>query len=384
MIQELPFQITYSENQGQTGIRQWLLDHNDNLMAFMRIICRSHWPGITDSIPIQVNAIPAFKNTVIQRDDSSPRTYETLGDLPQIGKVQVTAHYALHRMTNCWPTAIPKPWHPVGTTLSLEVRGAGQALLISPAGMNAAAFETMTCTPGTEAINRAVGTRIMVPVTEYHVSCDRMTRAQVNAAFAIRDWDEYQGTVNLTFFNKHYGLLGAPHGTLLFDGYSIKETFVCDVDEPRRYCLTAHFKQRIILTSSGQFMRDEENRPVGWNHDFINKKNKLWGWTFINMRRGTECEPRYSFVDFKDLFGDSKKQGCECPDSDATELKDCDLCDLPESQAGSECGSVGEYDPNIESIDHTDSSAPPEPSPSSSSLPECQEWRPPAGPVFPG
>jgi len=294
-----------------------------------------------------------------------------MGDLPDCGGTLVVAQYALHRMTNCWPDAIPKPWHPVGTTLTLKIRGSGQFLLVTPAGMRAASA-ALVCTPGAESLAHSLGTRIIVPVTEYHISCDRMTRAQVNDAFDAGDWDNYQGHIN--YYDENPRLctfLGAPGGTLLFDGYELTETMVCDVDEPRRYCLTASFKQRIITTEDGKVRLDNNGNPVGWNHDFIPFNGKPWAWTFIALWDNNRCLPRYPQADFTNMFGTaSLNDECECPDSGQTELKDCDM-ECVSTSVDSSCKTPGSYTPDIASTPDIPS-APPYEGPSSSSLPPCE------------
>ena len=243
MINELEVfpQFTLSEAQGHVGVRRWTLDPCDDLAKFLRIVCKSHFPGYQDSIPVQIQTGGLWEGVVLTREHA--RTYETLGEPPKYGKTLVVAQYALHRMTNKWPRhltgtdesgqPVKKPYHPPGTTLSVRVRGSGQFLLVSPAGMRTGTMNELLCTPGTESLSASVGTRIVIPITEYHLTCDRMTLEQVNDAMRTPSWDDYQGSVN------KYKFMGAPPGTLLFDGYESPETFACDVDEPLRYSLTA-------------------------------------------------------------------------------------------------------------------------------------------------
>ena len=146
-IQELKVfpQITLSEGQGLVGTRKWAIDQTDDLGVFLHLVANSHWPAFTgqtpeffDCIPYQIQSGAFFEEVVVaDRGLDELRTEETMGPLPTYGKTQVVAHYALHKMTNCWPDAIPKPWHPDGTSLSLRIKGSGQFLLVSPAGMQA-------------------------------------------------------------------------------------------------------------------------------------------------------------------------------------------------------------------------------------------------------
>jgi len=387
MIQELSVfpQTHYSEHQGLVGTRKWVLDHNDNLIEFTRIICKSHWPGYPDSIPISVQTGAFFDNVVIRRDDvTNPRTIETLGGLAEYGKVLVVAQYALHKITNCWPDHIAntqKPMHPNGTTLSLRVRGGGQFLLVSPSGMKALS-RLMECNPtiNVEGLSPSIGTRIVLPVTEYQISCDRMTYKQVDRAMSYRHWDNYQGSVNTQIF------LGAPPGTLLFDGYDISETHACDVDNPHRYCMTACLKRRVVSDIHGNPLKDgEPGRYVGWNHDYVNlvdptnRKKQTWGWHFILMNeykldQQPRCVPRYSSLIFDWLFmpPPTVDQGCgQGDESSQTTLRDCDLCDYVPSETVS---SSEPYIPSVMSesgqLEVPIESEPPH---SSSALPPCPE-----------
>jgi len=385
MLQEVAVfpQITYAEGQGFVGTRKWLLDQQDNTVEFLRIVCRSHWPGQPDSVPVSVQSGAFKESVVIMREDANIRTHETLGDLAVLGKTLVVAQYALHRMTNCWPDAIPKPWHPAGTTLTLKIRGSGQFLLVTPASARAA-IASAVCTPGTQALNDSLGTRIIIPITEYHIACDRMTREQVNTAFAVRHWDTYQGCVN-SVEDPYPLFLGAPQETLLFDGYELTETHACDVDEPNRYCLTACLKHRVIVDADGAVRRDENGYIIGWNHDFTpvsaaGKPTKRWAWTYIGLWDNNRCMPRYRPVIFNRMFGlpDPLNSGtygdlfaqCECPDTAQTELKDCDLECVSTSDVGSECKQMGSYTPDQASVAEVPL-PPSETPPSSSGLPPC-------------
>jgi hypothetical protein len=377
-------QIILSENQGLVGNRRWALDANDDLHEFLKIVCASHFPGYPDAVPIQVQA-GGFWEGVNMRPDpvGSGRTYETLGLLPQYGKLLIVAQYALHHMTNCWPDLIPKPWHQKGTTLTMRVRGAGQFLLISPAGMKPGTAGSILCTEGAEAPSASFGAAIVLPVTEYHLSCDRMTRAQVNKAFGgtgplgkSRDWDDFQGSVN------QYRFLGASSGTLLFDGYEITETHACDPDEPNRYCLTACLKQRIVTDHNGKVWQDAQGNPVGWNHDYVAQNgSKLYDWIYITIHKGKDCLPRYTPLNFQTMFSPTDETG-KCGELPATQtaLGDCDLCVSEPDWGAMASENASSLPPSTPSEEQSSTSySPPGPSSSpsvsssSEELPPCRD-----------
>jgi hypothetical protein len=372
-IQELPVfpQVTFTEANGLTGTRKWVLDHDDDLDMFLRMVSHSHLPDWHDAIPVQIQHGPFFEGGVIQRPSGKQkRTYETLGAFPQYGKVLVVVQYALHRMTNCWPKHLcydspdssQKPWHPVGTTLELSAKSGTQFLLISPTGLKQGLTPLTGCvdsdTP-VRALSQAVQARVVVPITEYNLRCDRLTPYQLDQAFNP-SWDTYQGCVNRWFF------LGARPGTLLFDGYTLAENIICDQSQPLRYTLTACFKHRVIRGAKGPKIVD--GWPVGWNHDFINLGGtRGWGWKLIQMRNsdsgdgGTPnsgCELRYKMRSFSAIFGSNAEQACDANTEDTTTFDDDALCpdnsgdfDPPwldgsssSSSSGSSSGSSTGYD----------------------------------------
>jgi hypothetical protein len=334
-------QVTYSEGQGHTGVRHWTLDYGDDVFKFVAAVCASHWPKEPDSVPVSVQWGPYSKSTVLKREGD--RTRDTIGDLPTYGKILVVAHYAMHKLTNCWPSEIPKPWHPEGTSLSLKIRGSGQYILISPAGMRTG--QTPMVDPNcrhtglTEAFSHAVNCRIVCPVTEYRLTCGRMTPGLVDAAMNPH-WDSLQGTVNSKPF------LRAEEGTLLFDGYELEDTYVCDANNPHRYNLSATLKQRVILDDDGVPLK-VGSYSVGWNHDFVNVKGDTWGWRRIFMlNEGKDCNLRYIEHDFRTMFGGQGKQKCGDTGKAGTKFKDCDFCGSAgaDEEGPNDSGSYGTND----------------------------------------
>ncbi len=389
-IRELAFfpQITLSEGQGLLGTRKWVLDHDDDLDRFLRIISHSHFPWYPDAVPISIQAGAFFDDAIIKRDDSwwspvgavvpgsnlQPRYYEDLGELPRYNEMLVVAQYALHKMHNCWPIGVNKPWHPPGTTLSLKIRGSGQYLLITAAGTQittslAQCNAGLSNIPKETATSALGGIRVLAPVTEYHLSCGRMTKTQVDKAYIAAapllstgqrgwpGWSSYQGCVNsLAASECRFGhndpespgpihFLNAPPGTLLFDGYEVTEEMVADAADPHRYRMTACFKERVILNEEGGRQTvvsqaapgetgPEIGTVVGWNHDYVPLTGNKFGWHSIYMWRqlkdGTwKCKPRYPYRDFSKLFGDCNEELCGdayTEDETVTLLGDCDLC----------------------------------------------------------
>lgn len=310
-IHEIPSspQIVMSEGQGLTGTRQWIVGSGEDVVSFMQTVCESHFPGFPDCLPVEVRVGPQWEGNKIYRP--SQRYYENMGSLPSYNSYLVNATYALQRLTNCWPTAIPKPAHRAGTAMSLRVRGSGQMLLITAAGARGAATPLMLCNDqiARESFTASLATRVAIPTAEYHITCDRITPHQLNLILGPdrpHRWDKLLGCVNMKA--SRIGFLGHSPETLLFDGYELAETFVPNIDSPRRYRLTAILKSRVIMQGEQQ-VKDTYGNIVGWNHDFTNLKSGTWGWTYIKIENGklpgsnlTNCVARYTPAVFEAMF----------------------------------------------------------------------------------
>lgn len=342
-------QITLSESQGMIGTRRWTLNYDDDLDTFLGYVCTSHFPGWRDSLLVQVQSGALWDEVVTKPDPrrnesgdiTSWRAFEDMGLLPKYGEVMVVAQYALHRLSNCWPDHITKPWHPPTTTLELRVRGSGQYIVVTPQGVSVpSALGLCSDTVTAATISAAMATRIIVPVAEYTVSCDRMTLAEVNAAMPDGKWDVYNGCVNFEMECPQQSdplasvdFLGAPYGTLLMDGYEMQETYVCHPADPHRYRLTACFKKRVVTAPDGTTLNDEDGVPVGWNHDYINRPGgRGWGWWPVKLQSWTDgvmtCVDRYPFIDFGSLFGYCGDQLCgeDQLEEMASPMTDCEAC----------------------------------------------------------
>ncbi len=325
-VQELEVfpQVTLDAG-GYMGTRKWSLDQGDDVDAFLLMVAESHWPKNPDVVPESIEFGAFWDGAIVSM--AGPHTINTLGPTPKYNKYGCVAHYRLHNMTNCWPVRYKKPWHPPGTSLSLKIRGSGQFILVSPASFHPGTKGL--CQPGfpTIAQNPAVQSSIIVPVTEYHLSCDRMTLKQVNHAlltdFGGHDWDDRSGTVNADGFKidgdvitKHF-FLGAPPETLLFDGYEIDETYVPHPTDPHRYRMTAILKQRCLVDKHGDALKDckDPDLFVGWNHDFVVLDKHGGKWLYINLLHhqncqdssstnpDDDCKPRYHLQKFCNMFG---------------------------------------------------------------------------------
>lgn len=331
MITELAVfpQTHYVDGRGQTGTRKWVVGPNDDLDEILQMITASHWPGRKDCIATEVQCGPMHDAVIVTRACDNPRYYQTLGNLPKYSKYQIVARYQLFRMNDCWPEEFgPKPYHPVGSTLTIESKGGGQYLLVSPAGMQTMAPDAVVCQQG-EAVSSGFLGKVRVPVIEYHLTCDRLTRTNVDGIFQLRDWNELLGCVNEgTTEDGSADLLKAPSSTLLFDNYTLTPSEICHSITPHRWKLTAILKRRAITDANGYVTYDSEGHALGWNHDYINihDNDQRWGWRLIQIWEDGNCRARYPEADFNALFGDGILPACGDEDEELTEITDTQFC----------------------------------------------------------
>jgi len=303
MIQEVPTfpLITLSASQGKIGTRKWILDPTDDIDNFVRRACKSHWPKDPNTVPIQIQVGALDDRLRIDSTDSDP-----FGILPQLGKILVVVQYQFLLIHNCWPVAIPTPAHPVGTAMSLEVRGSGQFLFVNPIGFRAVGAPGVS----TSTFNYHDNCRIIVPLTEFHITCDRMTRADVDGAMHV-PWRDREGYVNQDTF------LNEARECLLFDGWNMRETFAPDVDDPVRYRLTAVLRSRRIWAASHD-PTEGTGAALGWNHDyrvFTDASGAVrGGWMGIrlldNVGGGGKMQKRYPTREFAHMFCNKPGQQC--------------------------------------------------------------------------
>ena len=295
MIKELPVfpQFTLSSAQGRVGTRKFVLTAEENLSDFIGRACASNWPG-------DANTVPVLIHVGLQSDP--PRisggigtsTSNTLGNLLVFGETLVVVQYQFLHLTDAWSAAFPKPNHPTGTTLTLSVKGSGQFLLITPDAVVAYDSESDDPTAQIAADPAGNSTRIIVPITDYLLTCDRLTESQLTDIFAANSWKNLEGTVNEAPF------LDEPAECLMFDTWQMDDSFVPDLANPRRWKLTCCLRCRAIPNANNTSASSASPDFFGWNWDF-----EQGGWKYIRIRTSASglLEPRYKPVSFENLFG---------------------------------------------------------------------------------
>jgi hypothetical protein len=297
-IQELttPGQFTFSASQGWSGVRRWVVDGCEDIEAFIDQLCTTNWPDKPSVLPTSITCGPFDEKASFAQKPAGGGGVSVYSNLPTYNKYLVVAQYQHQRLSDSWPTIIPKLVHPKGTALSLEVKGGVQFLLVSPTALLGFTDESMTTkVPLQQFLTPTGNSRIQIPIVEYHVSCDRMTADDVDTVFGPAAWDYLTGYVNSE------PCLGVPAGCLMFESWTMNQTFVPATEDPERFRLTAVFKARTIVrhVSPGTDYR-------GWNWDYVLENGK-GGWRMFgvlnNVDGGDAYVPRYPDYDLNGILG---------------------------------------------------------------------------------
>ena len=336
MIKEIPIfpQFVTDTGRGKLGQRCWTLDCcEDNIDKFLAKVAKSHWRswnGDVDSntVPVSIQ-VGAFDEKLNMKHDMSDDPHWDI-DVPLLkcGTTKVVAQYQFLLFSNCWPLdktkAGTKPEHPKDTVLSLEIKGSGQFLTINPMALRGAGSAQAACDP-------SMMNRIVIPITEYHLVCERLTRQQCAAILSPKDplqaWKNMEGCVNDDEF------LGEKPGTIVFDTWSLGEMFVADPDDPVRWRLGVNLRCREVWDREGK-LPDADLQPppypdgpsasmpggsgkesIGWNWDY-HTDGARGSWQYIQMLDDQPyilkiglgpagVRPRYPYRKFAGMFCES-------------------------------------------------------------------------------
>lgn len=363
-LQELAVfpQESFSTAQGLVGVRVWYFCGDKTTRTYhIQKVCESHWPGFPDAVPVSVQVGAVDQNVTVS---GNIPIAEISDRLPEYNQYKIVAQYQLLHISDEWPVT-GKPPHPLGSVLALQVRGSGEMLAIDPSAMKSGIGALTSCYGSQLAHDETFNSRIRIPLTDYILTCDRLTGdqlCQVMSPITIlgvealnRHWKNREGTVNADCdtYGGIYGgtmpkFMNEPEGTLLFDAWTLDQTFAPDIVDPRRWRLTCVLKGRQLADAVGNYPDDcsSYTYPVGWNHDFKRAMQTTdpystaagrFGWQFIAMQdyeRSAEGAgftphgnladgwvPRYPYRIFNDLFcpGGDFDEGCF-----ATNMNGCD------------------------------------------------------------
>ena len=326
------------------GTHRWYLKGVTRGQLYDKLdeICKSHWPDNPDCVPVTVQCGAADDKVVVRGNIPISKLSS---ELPMFDQYMIIAQYQLLHISDPWPMT-GKPSHITGTVLSLQVRGGAEILQIDPTALTTGGIKGIAgCVESVEhAATQGFNSRIRIPLTEYHITYDRLTDTQLCRVMSgSRKWKLREGTVNYERF------MNEPPGTLLFDSWTLEQTFAPDIRNPRRWRLGCILKCRQVPESKGTYPEDcrVAQYAVGWNHDYKRRflvtddgtpdvtqdPNGDLGWWFIMMRDEQASvyarltphglcpiglAPRYPYTTFSDIF---------CRDT-------LDVCDQAEHPAG--------------------------------------------------
>jgi hypothetical protein len=265
-------------NTGQAAPRVFTCDTMDEVVTLCRSLNAQPFPTPTggiqgnfeDCYPVNIT-VGAFNTDMAPGSTGGSASY-----LPTYKKYRVVAQYQLlhdagSSQSETWPLGLTKPAHPIGSVLSLRIRNSGMFVtMASQCGkyVNDAGNKVADLHP-------SVSTVIKIPIREFHITCDRLKSVQLPDVSAVA------GCVNSDTF------LNCPAETLLWETGDDDQSFTPDIDNPRRWRMTALLRQRAI--PNGNY------GVAGWNHEIYNDGN----WYRVLLNNG---KPRYTLANFGGVF----------------------------------------------------------------------------------
>jgi hypothetical protein len=181
----------------------------------------------------------------------------------------ITLGYGPDFTKKVWPTEMPKPENiRFGSELRFRVSGSAQFLVL-PFGGCKWADNGVTLKDGDNS-------RILIPIREIELQWDFVDDPPLD------DLDDLMGTVNDSSF------LGCEPETLLFENYSVQETFRASALNPHTNRVMIQMRRRRIKAGVDIY---------GWNHDY---RESPVGWAKVLFK--SDNEPRYKLKSFTNIF----------------------------------------------------------------------------------
>lgn len=181
----------------------------------------------------------------------------------------ITVGYGPDFTKKTWPTAMTKPENiRYGTELRFRVSGSAQFLVLPFGG----------CKWSDNGVDLTEGdnSRILIPIREIELQWDFVDDPPLD------DLDDLMGTVNNATF------LSCEPETLLFENYSVQETFRASALNPHTNRVTIQMRRRRIKPAVDVY---------GWNHDY---RESPVGWAKVLFK--SDNEPRYKLKTFENIF----------------------------------------------------------------------------------
>ncbi len=258
-------QETLSESSGSTAQRMFLVD-SANRLEFAQYLVGSLYPNFPQCRVNSVSIKP-------WSGDIPPNGAELIDPTVQTadyaGKpALITISYGPDFTQKTWPTDMPKPSVREGTELRFNIGGSGQFLLIPSNGCK--------WQDSGEDLQGTENSRILLTIREIQIQWDFVDDPPLNTL------DGLLGHCNETDF------LGCEPETLLFEQYSVEESFRAAPLNPHTNRVQLTFRKRRIQDGSSVH---------GWNHDY---RASPAGWAKVLFK--SDDEPRYSLEDMTNMF----------------------------------------------------------------------------------
>lgn len=259
-----------SESGGPGVTRQFLIPW-ENRVATAYSLSGTSYPGLPHMRCSGIAMQPFV-------DDMAPNpsliSHPSVASANYAGKLALlTLTYIPNFVFKPWPTDFPKPTFRNGTELRFRIGGSGQFLTVPWDGVK---WEVPGGGSGeTTPVEREnQNNRIFIAIREVELQWDFVDDPPLD------DLDELMNKSNQDTF------LGCPAETVLFENYSVEETFRVVATNPHTNRVTVHLRIRKIKDGSNIY---------GWNHDFSSEH----GWARMLFQND---EPRYPLATFANMF----------------------------------------------------------------------------------
>lgn len=255
-----------SESSGNKATRQFLIPW-ENRLAFAQAMVGTGYPNFPQSRVISCGLQPWQGEDMPPSGTVVDPSVQTAGYPGRLALL--TFAYGPDFTKKTWPTDMPKPANiRFGTELRFRVSGSAQFLVLPFGGCKWA--------DNSADLTENDNSRILIPIREIELQWDFVDNPPLNAL------DDLMGSVNSGSF------MGCEAETLLFENYSVEETFRASPINPHTNRVTIQMRRRRIVVGSNVY---------GWNHDYRENPS---GWAKVLFK--SDNAPRYALKSFTNTF----------------------------------------------------------------------------------
>jgi hypothetical protein len=261
-----------NESSGSSAERRFLHPMSSRL-TFAATLAGQGYPDFPQARVVAIDLQPwmnedSLPEGVIISPEINSLNY---GDQPCL----ITVKYGPDYTKKSWPTDFSKP-SPIrfGTELRYQIKSTAEFMLVPTSGTRWEDDSSDT-SGGNIPVPEDANSAILIPVRTIQLQWDFVDDPP------IRRFEDLIGRVN------EEELFGSEPETILFEGYSISETFRASPINPHTNRVTIDLTQRRIDTGDG---------IVGWNHEY---REYPEGWSKLLLSDG---QPRYKLASYEDIF----------------------------------------------------------------------------------